>query len=248
MVRYRAPKHNMSTRQLAKKALRAAGRTEIYFVNVANTVVNMGETTEQKWNLMANFATSTTEQGLGKYSGNKIFLKNIEWDMHLNADKVSHAAFAAAEAQAIKPLVITFVIVETYFDNPNNTTFPASAIFDSVVSVALGKYTPSTSLLWLGKYRVLHRETIKMAGIIESEQEVLVDTIHKGALNFCGKIGLGQYVSKGSIKINKTIKFDSSNNPSQGLKCFLISENTVLSSTLWEVDGASLFKLWYTDD
>lgn len=238
----------MKTRAIAQKALKMAGRPDIYNVTVANVYSNFRSNSVAVHNLMNNFTTSATEQGDGNFSGNKIFLRNLEYSMHWNAEPITQSDLVAAPDQYIKPLWVTVIIVQTFFSPLQNRSFTSNAILESLVSPTQSKYTPSTNENYLGKYKVLHREDIKIAGIVNPDViNVSPDDIVRPMYNPCGKIGLGQYHKQGSIKINKTIKFQPDNDPSMGLKCIVISGNSVLNSTLWGFDGASLFRMWYTD-
>lgn len=235
----------MDTRSLAKKAIKMAGRPEIYNVTVANTYTNWTISDVAVHNLMANFTTSATEQGDGNFAGNKIFIKNVEWTMHFNAEAITQTTLDGAVAQYIKPLWITIVIFQSFFSPLQNRTSTSNAILESLVDPVNSKYTPSTSENYLGKYKILHREDVKMAGIVNPEEDTAAS--FKPALTPTGKIGEGQYLRKGSIAINKLVKFQPDNDPSVGLKCIVITGNTVINSTIWGMDGASLFRIWYTD-
>lgn len=247
MVKIRTSRPRMSTDAIARKALKMAGHPDSFQVSHANTFTNIGISSSTVANLLSSFVHSDSLQGAGMFSGNKVFLKNIEYTMHFNCEAITQSTLLVAFPQYIKPLWVTFLVVQTFFSPLQNRTFTETAIIETIVDPVQSKYVSSTNEMYLGKYKILHREDIKLAGIVNSDNVTLLDTFHRPMQTPTGKVGEGQHLFKGSIAINQTIKFQPDNDPSFGLKMIVITGNSVLNSTIWGFDGASQFLMHYTD-
>ncbi len=241
----------MSTPQIARLALKLAKTPEVWYVESPITHTNIIQNSRHWTNCLTLLQRDNATVGNAKFQGNKVFLKNIEWQFCVDADVLSRSTFGSGQADFMKPLRLTCMLVRTHFNAEENDTFSSANIVEDISKPLMSRYLPRTNENYKGKYEVLWRRELNLQNLAVDE---VIDTMDPNTHYYeppalVGRaLGQAQYILKGSVQLNQTVQAEPDSEKSIGLKFLFMGNASPVSSNIHQCDVTGAARVWYTSN
>ena len=236
----------MPTRRIAQIALKKHGSTNVWHFDTAFAALSMSVADEAEVDILANLTVDDDKFSNGTYTGDKLFMKNLTFQLNLTCDNVTHAQHDANQGEFRKPLRITLCIVQTNMSPSLNKTFNLGSIVEDRDKMLISRYLPKTAGLYIGPYKVLWRKEVTLISYAQDSSFFAADTYFIPSI-FPGHVpGTSQVIVKGAIKLNTLVRCMAANEKTHGLKMFAQACAGPYGSTLWSGDVTGNIRIYYT--